>query len=116
MPPSPETVVRRQVEAYNARDIDAFLSFYADDVMVRRLPSGEVAWEGKEAMRPRYAKRFAENPKLLCTVTQRIVHGDWVVDHELVTGVEGRPRVRAVATYEVRDGLIRNVWFLPLED
>ena len=116
LPPSAETVVQRQVEAYNARDIEAFLSFYADDVVVRRLPSGEVAWDGKEAMRPRYAKRFADNPELLCTVTQRIVHGDWIVDHELVTGVEGRPRVRAVVTYEVRDGLIRNVWFLPLHE
>jgi imidazolonepropionase-like amidohydrolase len=116
LPPSPETVVQRQVEAYNARDIGAFLSFYADDVVIRRLPSGEVAWDSKEAMRPRYAERFAENPELFCTVTNRIVHGDWVVDHELVTGVKDRPRVRAVATYEVRDGLIRNVWFLPIHD
>ncbi len=116
LPPSPETVVQRQVEAYNARDIEAFLSFYADDVVIRRLPSGEIAWDNKEAMRPRYAKRFAENPELFCTITQRIVHGDWVVDHELVTGVKGRPRVRAVATYEVRNGLIRNVWFLPVHD
>jgi hypothetical protein len=112
--PSPETVVQRQVEAYNARDIEAFLSFYADDVVIRRLPSGEVISNGKDAMRPRYAARFADNPELHCTITQRIVHGDWVVDHELVTGVQGRPRVRAVATYEVRDGLIRNVWFLPV--
>jgi imidazolonepropionase-like amidohydrolase len=114
--PSPEMVVQRQVEAYNARDTEKFLSYYADDVVVRRLPSAEIAWDGKEAMRPRYAKRFEENPELHCTVTQRIVHGNWVVDHELVTGVVGRPRVRAVATYEVRNGLIRNVWFLPLHE
>ena len=114
LPPSPETVVRRQVDAYNARDIDAFLSFYADDVVIRSLPSGEVDWDGKEAMRAPYAKRFSENPELNCTITQRIVHGDWVVDHELVTGVRDRPRFRAVATYEVRDGLIRNVWFQPI--
>jgi hypothetical protein len=116
LPPSPETVVQRQVEAYNARDIEAFLSFYADDVVIRRLPSGEIAWDGKEAMRARYATRFSENPDLFCTITKRIVHGDWVVDHELVTGDKDRPRVRAVATYEVRDGLIRNVWFLPVHD
>jgi imidazolonepropionase-like amidohydrolase len=116
MTPSPETVVQGQVEAYNARDIEAFLSFYADDVVVRRLPSGEVSYDGKEAMSLRYASRFAENPELHCTITQRVVHGDWVVDHELVTGVEGRPRVRAVATYEVRGGLIQNVWFLPIHD
>jgi imidazolonepropionase-like amidohydrolase len=116
LPPSPETVVQRQVEAYNARDIGAFLSYYADDVVIRRLPSGEVAWDSKEAMRPRYAKRFAENPDLFCTITQRIVHGNWVIDHELVTGVKDRPRVRAVATYEVKNGLIQNVWFLPVHE
>ena len=106
----------RQVEAYNARDIDAFLSFYADDVVVRRLPEGEIAWDSSEAMRPRYAKRFAENPELNCTITKRVVHGNWVVDHELVTGVKDRPRVRAVLIYEVSGGLIRNVWSLPVEE
>jgi len=116
LPPSPETVVQRQVEAYNARDIDAFLSFYAEDAVVRRLPAGEIAWDSREAMRPRYAKRFAENPKLNCIITNRVVHGDWVVDHELVTGVKDRPRARAVAIYEVRGGLIRSVWFLPVEE
>jgi imidazolonepropionase-like amidohydrolase len=116
LPPSPEMVIQRQVEAYNARDIEAFLAFYADDVVVRRLPSGEIIADGRDAMRARWGKRFADNPKLLCTITQRIVHGNWIVDHELVTGVEGRPRVRAVATYEVREGLIRNVWFLPVTE
>jgi hypothetical protein len=116
LPPSPETVVQRQVEAYNARDIDAFLSFYAEDAVIRRLPTGEISWDSREAMRPRYAKRFSENPELHCTITQRVVHGEWVVDHELVTGVKDRPRVRAVAIYEVRHGLIQNVWFLPMEE
>ena len=116
LPLSPETVVQRQVEAYNARDIEAFLSFYANDAVVRRLPTGEVAWESRDAMRLRYAKRFTENPELNCTITKRIVHGDWVVDHELVTGVKDRPRVRAVVIYEVSGGLIRNVWFLPVEE
>jgi imidazolonepropionase-like amidohydrolase len=116
LPPSPETVVQRQVEAYNARDIDAFLSFYAEAAVIRRLPTGEISWDSREAMRPRYAKRFSENPELHCTITQRVVHGEWVVDHELVTGVKDRPRVRAVAIYEVRHGLIQNVWFLPMEE
>ncbi len=113
LPPSPEAVVQRQVEAYNARDIDAFLSFYAEDVVIRRLPEGEISWASREDMRERYARRFSENPELNCVITNRTVHGNWVVDHELVTGIKGRPRIRAVATYEVVNGLIQNVWFLP---
>ena len=113
LPPSPEYVVQRQVEAYNARDIDAFLSFYAEDVKIARLPLGEVSYDGREAMRPRYSRLFEKNPELNCTIVNRTVHGNWVVDQEFVSGVKDRPRIRAVAIYEVRDGLIQNVWFLP---
>jgi len=67
-------------------------------------------------MRAQYGKLFADNPELFCTITNRIVHGDWVIDHELVTGVVDHPRARAVAIYDVRDGLIRNLWFLPAEE
>jgi hypothetical protein len=35
----------------------------------------------------------------------------WVLDHERITG-DGEP-FEAVAIYEVRDGLIRKVWFVP---
>ena len=115
LPPSPETVVQRQVEAYNRRDIDKFLVFYAKDVKIYRLPALEAVTEGLEAMRPGYATFFKENPQLNCRIMQRTVSGDFVVDHEFVTGVKKRPRLRAVAVYEVRDGLIRNVWFLPKE-
>ena len=33
-----------------------------------------------------------------------------VIDHERVIGIRDGP-MEAVAVYEVRDGLIRNVWF-----
>ena len=39
---SPETVVQRRVEAYNARDIDRFASFYADKVELITLATGEA--------------------------------------------------------------------------
>ena len=89
------------------------MAVYADDVVVQKLPGGEVDANGKAALRYDYAELFAGNPELSYIVTQRITHGDWVVDHELVTGIRGAPRQRAVATYLVRDGLIRKVWFLP---
>jgi len=115
LPPSPETVVQRQVEAYNRRDIDAFLSYYARDVKIYRLPGNEPVTVGREGMRPRYTTFFEENPELNCHIMRRTVSGNFVVDHEFVTGVKKRPRLRAVAVYQVKDGLIQNVWFLPKE-
>jgi len=44
-------VVQGQLEAYNARDIDRFLSFHAPDAVLLSHPDGEVLMSGTEAMR-----------------------------------------------------------------
>ena len=113
VPPSPEDIVQWQVDAYAARDIDDFLSFYAEDAKLYRFPSGEVIADGREAMRPIYKKMFDETPDLAIRIIKRTTTANFVVDYEFVTGIEGRPLIHAVAMYEVTDGLIVNVWFLP---
>jgi imidazolonepropionase-like amidohydrolase len=115
LPPNPADVVQRQVDAYNARDIDAFLSFYAEDVELMRHPSGEVFAQGLEQMRETYTAMFEASPELVCTIMNRTVSNGYVVDHELVTGMRGGPPVRAAAIYEVEGDLIQRVWFLPKE-
>ncbi len=115
MAPNPEWVVQTQVEAYNARDIDAFAALYTDDIELFRHPSGERFVQGKEQLRKLFSKLFASNPKLNCRVISRMVQNNIVVDHELVTGIAKRPYLHGVATYEIEHGLIRRVWFLPKE-
>ncbi|MBN1337254.1 MAG: amidohydrolase family protein [Deltaproteobacteria bacterium] len=115
VPPGPPEVIDRQIRAYNDRDLERFLSFYADDVILYRLPSGEVTAQGKVAMKEIYGRLFDQSPTLHCRVIDRTASGDFVTDLEFVTGSRGRPPVRAVAISEVRDGLIRRVWFLPKE-
>ena len=113
-PPNPAAVVQGQLDAYNARDIDAFLAFYAEDVRVDRH-DGTVIVEGREAMRPIYTDLFEQSPELDCALLDRTVSGSLVIDHEFVTGMRGGAPVRAVAIYEVSDGLIRRVSFGPKE-
>jgi hypothetical protein len=115
VPPGPAEVVDRQIDAYNARDLDRFLSFYADDAVLVKLPEGEVSAEGRAALSETYSQLFAQSPALRCRILERTVSGPYVVDLELVTGSRGRAPVRAVAISEVREGLIRRVWFLPRE-
>jgi hypothetical protein len=111
--PNPEYVVEKQVQAYNARDIDLFLSYYAEDAVIVRHPSGEVIARGRDAMRETYTGMFEKSPDLSCRILQRVLTSSMVVDHELVTGIGGRPDIRAVAAYTVVDGLISHVLFLP---
>ena len=81
-----EAIVQRQLEAYNRRDLDAFLACYADDARLWRAPA-TLTESGREALRARYQRRFEGAPALHATILQRIVLGRFVVDHERVTGV-----------------------------
>lgn len=106
----PEAVVQRQLEAYNAHDIDAFLATYSPDIELFTL-GGERQSQGLDAMRARYGKMFRDVPQLHCDISRRIVQGNIVVDHEHLTGLPNGGTVDAIAIYEVRRGKIRRVWF-----
>lgn len=108
---TPEETVQKQLEAYNARDIEAFLATYAEDAQLFELPDKLLA-RGSAQLRERYTKRFAD-PRLHAEIVKRIVVGNTVVDHERVrlTLPEGPGTLEAIAIYEVRDGKITTVWF-----
>ena len=106
---NPVDVVQRQLEAYNARDLERFASTYADDVAIYRMPAREPAIAGKEQLRAAYRQRFA-SPGLHAEILTRIVLGDKVIDHERVVGIRDAP-LEALAVYDVAGGLIRAVWF-----
>jgi len=109
IPDSPEALAQRQLNAYNARNLEAFLAPYAEDVEVRDL-EGKVVSKGKEAFRTRYDERFRTSPALHCELRGRVSAGAWVVDEEWVTGA-GEP-VHALVMYEVVNGRIARVRFM----
>lgn len=109
LPPTMEELVQRQLVAYNARDLEGFLSVYSDDVKLYNFPC-EMILEGKEQMRERYVTRF-ESPNLYAEIVSRTMVGDYVIDHEKVTGIR-EAQVEASVIYHVEDGLIDKVWFI----
>ena len=108
---SPEAVVQKQLDAYNAHDLHAFAATYADDVELIELPA-DVFVRGIAQLRERYAKPFAD-PVLHANVVNRIVVGNTIVDHEQVrrTFPEGTGTLEAIAIYLVENGKIAKVWF-----
>ena len=107
---TPEEVVQRQVEAYNARDLERFAATYSEDVKLYRMPQPEPSIAGQRALREFYAKERFNRPQLHAEILNRMVLGNRVVDHERITGVRDQP-FEAAAIYEVSGGLIRSVWF-----
>lgn len=109
--PSPLAVVQAQLDAYNAKDIEALLQTYAPDAEQFTL-HGERLAQGHEQMRPRFLARFAE-PDLQARLLSRLVMGGVVVDHELITRnfPEGRGSIEMMCVYEVVNGRIQKASF-----
>lgn len=105
---TPEQVVQEQVEAYNSRDIEAFLSFYSEDVKMYTFPN-KLESDGKAAMREGYASFFKNAKVLNCTITKRIVHKNTIIDEERVKYND--TEFTGVAIYEVENGKIVKVTF-----
>jgi hypothetical protein len=105
-----EDPVQRQLDAYNARDLERFLAEYADDVQVFRPPAREPVLSGKHALGEHYARNRFSLPDLHARLVDRIVTGNIVVDHEEISGLS-EASLSAVAVYEVVGDRIRTVWF-----
>jgi hypothetical protein len=106
---NPEDPVQRQLDAYNAHDLERFVVEYTDDVQVFRPPAPTPVLSGKEAFGEHYARNRFTIPNLHAKLVNRIVSGNIVVDHEDITGLPEGGR-SAVAVYEVIAGRIRTVW------
>lgn len=108
----PESVVQRQLEAYNARDLDALMQTYAEDAEQFAYPTTLLA-RGEAEISERFKARFQE-PNLHARLIQRLVLGSVVIDQEEVTRTfpEGPGRMELIAIYEVREGRIRTARFI----
>ena len=107
---TPSEVIDRQLDAYNERDLDAFVACYAPDAMVVQ-PDGSTLASGQEQIRERYGDLFAASPELRAEILNRIEVGAVVIDEEHVTGfvLPGMPpEIHAAVVYRVRDGLIQD--------
>ncbi len=108
---SPIEIVQKQLDTYNAQDIDGFASLFAENAEVYMALNEETpAMKGRDEIRARYGKMFSENPENKSTLMGRMVQGNYVFDHELITGRKDPLKIMAI--YEVKEGLIQRCWFI----
>jgi hypothetical protein len=98
------------MDAYNARDVDAFVRCFAPTIICED-GDGKRLFVGNATMRSRYAALFADSPNLHCELRTRLRAGEFVIDEIDVTGREGEI-VHAVVIYHVRGNLISHIRFL----
>lgn len=110
----PEAVAQALVNAFNAHDVEAILKTYSPASVARRLPSGKAYIHGHPDIRKKFTASFEKSPKIRVDIVQRVVHGDFVIDREKITGATGSESPQyGVVIYEIKDGLIQTEWYLP---
>ncbi len=104
-------VAAAQLDAYNAQDLDAFCSFFTDDIVVADL-NGAENLHGMEAYRARYAGVFGQYPENRVELLGRLAVRNFVVDHEKVMRSPDAEPFEVLAIYTLRDGKIARVDFV----
>ena len=108
---APATLIQRQLDAYNAKDVEAWLACYAPDAQQYTL-HGALLAQGHGDMRERVTSRFTE-PDLHARLLNRTVMANCVIDLELVTRnfPEGKGSIEMLCIYEIVDGVIQKASF-----
>lgn len=109
---SPAGTVERQIELFNAHDLEGFLALFADDVEVSEIP-GTAAPTGKARLRELYAARIQANPDLHASAKAQMLSGSFVIQKEVIKGRAGKSDpLEALVIYQVKAGKIVKMWGL----
>ena len=108
---TPEDLVQKQVEAYNAHDLDAFVACYGPAIEFRTMDGKVNPEKGLAPLRKGYEDLFKRFPKLKVTVLKRISQGPFVIDQEQAEGMGPNP-ITVTAIYETSQGKIIRVWYI----
>jgi hypothetical protein len=107
---TPEQIVQRNLDFYNARNIEGFMSSFSNDIALYTYPEPIPATVGLEAVRKVYTELFVLSPNLHSTIIKRIVFDNKIIDHERIVGRRGSSEpIEIVLIYEVKEDKIFRV-------
>jgi uncharacterized protein (TIGR02246 family) len=106
MATEPERVIDRQIEAFNAADVEAMLATFAPDAELVTMLGAAAPIIGRDAIRAHYTAMFGAFPGLKVAVVGRLVLGPIVTDHERIEPVS----MAGIAVYQVSESLIQRAW------
>lgn len=107
---TPEEIVQKQLDTYNTRDINGFMSVMSSEVSLYNLGELQPISQGHAAVKSIYQNLFDKSPELKSVLVNRIVMGNVVIDHEKITGRMGNNAVLELSViYEVKGDKIHKI-------
>lgn len=112
-PTAEERVVQAHLDAFNRRDIEAYMATLAPGAVFFEFPADTV-FNGAERIRTHYTELFTDPDAgdLHVDVRERIAKGRFVTAHAFYRGLPGEDTHVSVIIFEVVEGRIRNAWFM----
>jgi hypothetical protein len=107
-------LIDAEIGAYRDRDLESFVTFFSDDVIVTDF-EGTVLVDGIDELRDYYGPLFRDSPELTVEIRSRIESGSFVVDLEHVEGAVSPTlpaTVDATCIYLITSGKISAMKFL----
>jgi hypothetical protein len=113
---SPEGVVRAYAATWNAGELDAFLALHNPNVRKYRRADAtsefQLTTAGRDVVREKYEPLFAKIPRVKVEIVSLTALGEIVVTRDRVSGGADGHVSHELTMYQVRDGLIHNIWYL----
>lgn len=112
---APENAINIMVEAYAKRDLDAMMAVFHEDIEWMSVEGASITKvaTGRPPLRSMMAENLAAFPDASWTVESMHRVGAYVTTTEFAEWDGGQSSLRNAVVYEVRDGLVRRIWFFP---
>jgi hypothetical protein len=107
---TPEMLVQRQWNAYNTKNVQAFLACFDKDVKVYNYP-GPILYNGIKELERNYTSQLENRSKTHCELKSRIMSGDTVVD-KVAIKEPGKITNEQIIVYKVSNHKIKGVYFI----
>lgn len=112
-------VIDAQLAAFNAHDVNAMVANLAEDFAWFAVDPDmtRVQLRGRDEFRRSMEPYFASVPGARAEIEERLSLGRFAAVRERAYWMRGGVEVSqaSLAVYEIRDGLIRRVWYYPAE-
>ena len=103
-----EDIVKKSIEAFNNKDFESSLKYWADDLKIIDLLKEEVFFSSKEEVRQHLKKQIESGQFLPSKLINIHSNGPFVITTEVKD--DGKEKSTITLIRYIEDGLIKKMW------
>ncbi|MBT4761916.1 MAG: SnoaL-like domain-containing protein [Bdellovibrionaceae bacterium] len=109
-----EDIVKKQIEAFNMKDVEGCLQYFADDLKVVVLPEETLIASSKDDIRRHMTEQIESGEFLTAKLVDISSNGQFVTTSEIKD--DGKIKSTITFIYYIENGLIKKMWGAPTRE